>query len=156
MEITLNGVAETRRFAACLAEFLSPGMVLCLTGDLGAGKTTFTQALAGALGVTEPVTSPSFTIVQEYHSGRIPIYHMDVYRVEDAAELDDFGFDEYFAGKALVVVEWAERVEDLLPEQRVHLGFYRCMDENRRIVRLTTDTPLSQRAAAWLQGNWKE
>lgn len=156
MEILLSGVEQTRRFAACLAGFLTPGMVLCLSGDLGAGKTTFTQALAGALEVTEPVTSPSFTIVHEYHSGRFPLYHMDVYRVEDATELEDFGFDEYFAGKALVVVEWAERVEELLPESRIHLGFYRCADENQRRLRMTTNTPLEQRATAWLQQHWKE
>lgn len=156
MEITLYSVEQTRRFAACLANFLTPGMILCLTGDLGAGKTTFTQALASALGITEPVTSPSFTIVHEYHSGRFPLYHMDVYRVEDATELEDFGFDDYFAGKALVVVEWAERVEALLPENRIHLGLYRCEDENQRILKLSEQTPLDRRAAAWLAQHWKE
>lgn len=156
MEITLNSVEQTRRFAACLASFLTPGMVLCLTGDLGAGKTTFTQALAVALGVTEPVSSPSFTIVHEYHSGRFPLYHMDVYRIEEATELEDFGFDDYFAGKALIVVEWAERVESLLPENRIRMGLYRCEDENRRILRITAKTPLEERAVAWLAHNWKE
>lgn len=155
MEIILNSVEQTRRFAACLAGFLTPGMVLCLTGDLGAGKTTFTQALATALEVTEPVTSPSFTIVHEYHSGKFPLYHMDVYRVQDATELEDFGFDEYFAGKALVVVEWAERVEEMLPESRIHMGLYRCADENQRQLRIAMKTPLEQRAAAWLHQHWK-
>lgn len=155
MEITLNSVERTREFAACLAGFLTPGMVLCLTGDLGAGKTTFTQALAAALGITEPVTSPSFTIVHEYHSGRYPLYHMDVYRVQQAEELDDFGFDEYFAGKALVVVEWAERVEALLPEQRIRMGLYRSGDENQRVLKLSTGTALEQRFAAWIQKHWK-
>lgn len=156
MEITLNGVAQTQRLAACLGAFLSPGMVLCLSGDLGAGKTTFTQALAAALGVTEPVTSPSFTIVHEYHSGRFPLYHMDVYRVEDATELEDFGFDEYFADKALVVVEWAERVEALLPEHQIRMGLYRCGDENQRLLKLSDETPLGKRAALWLEKHWKE
>ncbi len=156
MKITLNSVEQTRRFAACLSHFLAPGMVLCLTGDLGAGKTTFTQALAAALDVSEPVTSPSFTIVHEYHSGRFPLYHMDVYRVEEAAELEDFGFDDYFAGQALVVVEWGERVESLLPESRIHMGLYRCEDENQRMLRIGVKTPLEQRAVAWLAQHWKE
>ena len=156
MEIQLNSLEQTRRFAACLAGFLTPGMVLCLTGDLGAGKTTFTQALAAALGVSEPVTSPSFTIVHEYHSGRYPIYHMDVYRIENPTELEDFGFDEYFADKALVVVEWGERVEALLPESRIHMGLYRAGEENQRIIKLTENTPTGQRACAWLATHWKE
>lgn len=156
MEIQLNNVAQTHRLAACLADFLTPGMVLCLTGDLGAGKTTFTQALAEALGVSEPVTSPSFTIVHEYHSGRFPIYHMDVYRIEDPTELEDFGFDEYFAGTAVVVVEWGERVEELLPDSRIHIGLYRCGEEDRRLFKLSENTHTGQKASAWLAAHWKE
>lgn len=156
MDIKLNSLEQTRRLAACLAEFLTPGMVLCLTGDLGAGKTTFTQALAKALGVTEPVTSPSFTIVHEYHSGRFPMYHMDVYRIENPTELEDFGFDEYFAGTAVVVVEWGERVETLLPESRFHIGLYRCGEETKRIFKLSEDTHTGQRASDWLTAHWKE
>lgn len=156
MEIQLNSLEQTRRLAECLAAFLTPGMVLCLTGDLGAGKTTFTQALAKAMGVSEPVTSPSFTIVHEYHSGRVPIYHMDVYRIEDPTELEDFGFDEYFAGTAVVVVEWGERVESMLPESRIHIGLYRCGEETRRVFKLSENTHTGQKASAWLADHWKE
>lgn len=156
MEIKLHSLADTKRLAACLAAFLKPGMVVCLSGDLGAGKTAFTQALADALGVQEPVTSPSFTIVHEYHSGRYPLYHMDVYRIEDADELDAFGFDDYFAGKALVVVEWGERVSDLLPENRIRISLRRGMEETERTAQFECVTALEQRLAVWLAHNWKE
>lgn len=156
MEIKINSLEDTRRFARCLAEFLTPGMVLCLSGDLGAGKTTFTQALAGALGVDEPVTSPSFTIVHEYHSGRFPLYHMDVYRVEAADELEDFGFDDYFAGTALVVVEWGERVAELLPEHRIRMSLHRGNKEEARVIRINEALDLEHRLAAWLINHWKE
>lgn len=101
-----TSVKETQQMAERLARYLKPGDVLALDGDLGAGKTNFTQGLARGLGVTAVVNSPTFTIIKEY-SGRYPLYHMDVYRLED--EWEDLGFDEYFYGDGITVVEWPSR-----------------------------------------------
>ncbi|WP_019123959.1 tRNA (adenosine(37)-N6)-threonylcarbamoyltransferase complex ATPase subunit type 1 TsaE [Brevibacillus massiliensis] len=113
---TFASAEETQQFARRLAEYLQPGDVLALEGDLGAGKTTFTQGLARGLGVAEGVNSPTFTIIKEY-AGRLPLYHMDVYRVENDA--DQLGLDEYFYGDGVSVVEWASLIEPVLPEERL-------------------------------------
>ncbi|MBL0389349.1 tRNA (adenosine(37)-N6)-threonylcarbamoyltransferase complex ATPase subunit type 1 TsaE [Tumebacillus sp. ITR2] len=110
---------ETQALAKRLGERVQPGDVLCLSGDLGAGKTTFTQGLARGLGVEEPVSSPTFTIIKEYDDGRIPLYHMDIYRLGDAAVHEDLGYDEYFYGEGVSVIEWSEFLEDLIPEDRL-------------------------------------
>jgi tRNA threonylcarbamoyladenosine biosynthesis protein TsaE len=122
---------ETRAFAGRLAGFLMGGDVIALEGDLGAGKTTFTQGLAEGLGVKRNVNSPTFTIIKEY-AGRLPLYHMDVYRVEDAFE--DLGFDEYFEGNGVTVVEWAHLIEAQLPENLLLLKLYLEGNGTRRIV----------------------
>lgn len=93
-----------------------PGQVLALTGDLGVGKTLFTQGLAKGLGIEGPVSSPTFTIVQVYETGRIPFYHFDVYRIADPEEMDEIGFDDYVYGEGICLIEWAELIEDILPE----------------------------------------
>ncbi|MFM1655685.1 tRNA (adenosine(37)-N6)-threonylcarbamoyltransferase complex ATPase subunit type 1 TsaE [Brevibacillus sp. B_LB10_24] len=113
---TFASTEETQEFARRLAEYLRPGDVLALEGDLGAGKTTFTQGLARGLGVAGVVNSPTFTIIKEY-AGRLPLYHMDVYRVENDA--DQLGLDEYFYGDGVSVVEWASLIEPALPEERL-------------------------------------
>jgi len=112
----LSGAAQTQRFAACLADQLQPGDLLALEGDLGAGKTTFTQGLGRGLGVRQVVNSPTFTIIKEYQ-GRLPLYHMDVYRVGD--DVDSLGLDDYFFGEGVCVVEWASLIEDVLPNERL-------------------------------------
>jgi len=112
----LRDVAEAQRFAERLAAFLQSGDFLALEGDLGAGKTTFTQGLARGLGVKGVVNSPTFTIIKEY-MGRLPLYHMDVYRIED--DVADLGLDEYFYGDGVCVVEWASLIESALPEDRL-------------------------------------
>jgi tRNA threonylcarbamoyladenosine biosynthesis protein TsaE len=123
---------DTRDFARRLAGLLKAGDVIALEGDLGAGKTTFTKGLAEGLGITRNVNSPTFTIIKEYQ-GRLPLYHMDVYRVEDAFE--DLGFEEYFEGNGVTVVEWAHLIETQLPQELLLLQLY-LDDENgaRRIV----------------------
>ncbi|KQL43404.1 tRNA threonylcarbamoyladenosine biosynthesis protein TsaE [Brevibacillus choshinensis] len=113
---TLSGVEETHRFAERLATFLQPGDFMALEGDLGAGKTTFTQGLGRGLGVRQVVNSPTFTIIKEYQ-GRLPLYHMDVYRVGDDA--DSLGLDDYFFGEGVCVVEWASLIEEVLPADRL-------------------------------------
>jgi tRNA threonylcarbamoyladenosine biosynthesis protein TsaE len=130
-EIITTSTEETGQFAEKLAAHLKPGAVLTLEGDLGAGKTTFTKGLAKGLGVTKTVNSPTFTIIKEY-KGRLPLYHMDVYRLDDSFE--DLGFDEYFEGEGVTVVEWAHLIQDQLPEELLSLSIYREGDSTRRIV----------------------
>lgn len=93
-----------------------PGTVITLIGDLGVGKTVFTQGLAEGLGITEPVNSPTFTILQIYEEGRIPLYHFDVYRIGDVSEMDEIGFDEYVFGEGISLIEWADLIFDILPD----------------------------------------
>ena len=95
------------------------GAVFCLSGDLGTGKTVFTQGFAAGMEIKEPVNSPTFTIVQEYDSGRLPLYHFDVYRIGDVEEMDEIGCDDYFFGKGVCLVEWAELVREIIPDNAV-------------------------------------
>lgn len=106
---------DTFRFAKKLALGAKPGDIICLDGDLGVGKTVFTQGFAEGLGIEDYVNSPTFTIVKEY-SGRIPLYHFDVYRIGDSSEMEEIGYEDYFYGDGVTIVEWPERIEDLLPE----------------------------------------
>jgi len=92
------------------------GEIYCLDGDLGAGKTVFTQGFAQGLGITEPVSSPTFTIFQQYEEGRLPLYHFDVYRIADPSEMDEIGYEEYFYGNGVCLIEWASLIEELVPE----------------------------------------
>ncbi|WHY67340.1 tRNA (adenosine(37)-N6)-threonylcarbamoyltransferase complex ATPase subunit type 1 TsaE [Neobacillus sp. SuZ13] len=122
---------ETSLFAERFAGRLQPGDVIALEGDLGAGKTTFTKGLAKGLEIKKTVNSPTFTIIKEY-KGKLPLYHMDVYRVADAFE--DLGFDEYFEGDGVTVVEWAHLIEEQLPEERLTIFLYREEGDRRRMV----------------------
>ena len=97
------------------------GQVYTLTGDLGVGKTVFTQGVAAGLGITEPVSSPTFTIVQVYEEGRLPFYHFDVYRIGDIEEMEEIGYDDYFFGKGICLIEWAELIEEILPDDRISI-----------------------------------
>jgi tRNA threonylcarbamoyladenosine biosynthesis protein TsaE len=126
-----NGTEQTSQLAENLAALLGPGDIIALEGDLGAGKTTFTKGLAKGLGVKKTVNSPTFTIIKEYH-GRLPLYHMDVYRVENAYE--DLGFDEYFEGDGVTVVEWAHLIDEQLPAERLTIYLYHGENDNRTIV----------------------
>jgi tRNA threonylcarbamoyladenosine biosynthesis protein TsaE len=112
---------ELRALAARIAEGLTPGSIIALTGDLGAGKTVFAKAVATALGVTETVTSPTFTIVKEYESGRLPFYHFDVYRIEEPNETEMAGFAEYFFGGGVSVIEWANNIAGFIPGSAIHV-----------------------------------
>lgn len=104
-----------------LGNAAAPGQLFTLTGGLGAGKTVLTQGIAKGLGVAEPVNSPTFTIVQVYESGRMPLYHLDVYRIGDISEMDETGYEDYFYGAGLCIVEWAELIGELLPEKRTEI-----------------------------------
>ena len=98
-----------------------PGQVYTLTGDLGVGKTVFTQGVAAGLGITEPVSSPTFTIVQVYEEGRLPFYHFDVYRIGDIEEMEEIGYDDYFYGNGICLIEWANLIEEILPEHMIEI-----------------------------------
>lgn len=104
-----------------IGEAAVPGQVCTLTGDLGVGKTALTQGVARGLGVKEPVNSPTFTIVQVYESGRIPLYHLDVYRIGDVSEMDEIGYEDYFYGDGICMVEWADLITELLPRERTEI-----------------------------------
>ena len=110
---------ETAALAQKIAQDAKPGSVYALVGDLGVGKTVLTQGIARGLDIGEPVNSPTFTIVQVYESGRMPLYHLDVYRIGDAEEMDEIGYEDYFYGEGLCIVEWADRIGELLPEKYV-------------------------------------
>ena len=115
MMVTTNSAAETRELGRRLAEELKAGDVVLLEGELGAGKSELARGVAGGLGVTETVTSPSFTILNVYESGRVPLYHFDWYRLEDAEELYELGMDEYLGGDGIALVEWPGRCPDAVP-----------------------------------------
>ena len=121
MIIETRSPEETFQVGKSLGEKAYPGQVITLTGDLGVGKTVFTQGLAKGLGIEEPVNSPTFTIVQVYEGGRLPFYHFDVYRIGDVEEMDEVGFDEYVSGEGVSLIEWANLIEEILPENRVNI-----------------------------------
>ena len=129
----LKNEEDTAALGASIAEGLKPGAVRALTGDLGAGKTTLTKAVARALGVTETLTSPTFTIVQEYESGRMPVYHFDVYRVHGEDDLFELGFDDYLHGRGVCLIEWADLIEDLLPKDAMRIRLEYGAHEDERI-----------------------
>lgn len=112
---------ETLAFGEKIGKQAFPGMVICVDGDLGTGKTVLAQGIAKGLGVAEPVVSPTFTIIQEYRDGRIPFYHFDVYRIEEPEEMYEVGFEDYFYGDGVCMIEWAELIRELLPEGYVHI-----------------------------------
>ncbi|MCI3922632.1 tRNA (adenosine(37)-N6)-threonylcarbamoyltransferase complex ATPase subunit type 1 TsaE [Paenibacillus sp. TRM 82003] len=139
--------AGTERLASLVGEKLGPGAVLALDGDLGAGKTRFSQALAKALGVEGVVNSPTFTIIKEYE-GRVPLYHMDVYRISQE-EADELGLEEYFYGAGVCVVEWASLIADLLPPERLEM-YIGAAGATERVFTLTAcGEPYASWCEAW-------
>lgn len=113
--IETNAPKETLALGRRLGEQAKPGEVYTLIGDLGVGKTVLTQGIAEGLGITEPVCSPTFTIVQVYEEGRMPFYHFDVYRIGNIEEMEEIGYEDYFYGDGLTMIEWANRIEELVP-----------------------------------------
>lgn len=110
---------ETYLFGKNVGANARPGEIYALGGDLGAGKTVFAQGMAAGLGIHEPVTSPTFTIMQVYDGGRLPFYHFDVYRIGDVEEMDEIGYEDFFFGEGVCLVEWAELVEEILPDHTI-------------------------------------
>ena len=129
----LHHEQEAEEYGIRLGQKVGAGTVIALTGDLGAGKTTLTKAIAKGLGVTETITSPTFTIVKEYRSGRLPLFHFDVYRIGDPDEMYELGYEEYFFGDGVCVVEWADLIEDLIPEEALRISIAYGAGEEERI-----------------------
>ena len=129
-----NSPEETEALGARLARALEPGAVVAFTGDLGAGKTAFVRGLARGLGVQDRVTSPTFTIVNEYEGGRLPLFHFDLYRLGSADELFDIGWEDYLARGGVCAVEWSERMEELLEPGTIRVDLRRGEDEGRRVI----------------------
>lgn len=115
--IETNSASETYELGVEVGKNARPGQIYALIGDLGVGKTVFIQGVAKGLGIDEPVNSPTFTIVQVYDSGRLPFYHFDVYRIGDVEEMEEIGYEEYFFGDGVCFVEWANLVDEIMPEE---------------------------------------
>ena len=116
-----------------------PGQVYTLNGDLGVGKTVFTQGVAAGLGIQEPVNSPTFTIVQVYEEGRMPFYHFDVYRIDDVEEMEEIGYQDYFYGEGLCMIEWAQLIEEIIPENARHITIEKDLDKGFDYRRITIE-----------------
>ena len=138
-DIETRSPEETFQVGKSLGEKAYPGQVITLTGDLGVGKTVFTQGLAKGLGIEEPVNSPTFTIVQVYEGGRLPFYHFDVYRIGDVEEMDEVGFDEYVSGEGVSLIEWANLIEEILPENRVNITIEKDLEQGFDFRRITIE-----------------
>ena len=112
---------ETYEIGFNMGKSAKAGDVYCLDGDLGVGKTVFTQGFAKGLGINEPINSPTFTIVQEYHEGRLPLYHFDVYRIGDITEMDEIGYEEYFYSEGVCLIEWGNLISEIMPENSTYI-----------------------------------
>lgn len=129
-KFTSRSVDDTLELAQNIESEKFPGMVICLNGDLGSGKTIFVKGFASALGITDNITSPTFNIVKEYVMGEMPLYHMDVYRIN---ENEDFGVEDYFNKNGVCIIEWPEMIEDKLPSERLDI-IIKIVDENTRVL----------------------
>ncbi len=127
-----NDESETIALAENIESEHFPGMVICLNGELGSGKTVFTKAFASALGIEDDVTSPTFNIIKEYPNGELPLYHMDVYRLE--GNVNELGLDEYFDGDGVTIIEWADMIEDHLPKERLDINIRVTGEDTRTFV----------------------
>lgn len=133
LDFISHSEAQTRRLGARLAAWLSPGDVLALMGDLGSGKTRWVQGVCLGLGVSDPVISPTFTLVNEYQ-GRYPVYHIDLYRLTDVAETTTFGLDDYLYGSGVSLIEWADRAKKFLPPEHLTVELHHLEETKRRVV----------------------
>lgn len=130
---------ETFELGMRIGRKAKPGQVFTLTGDLGVGKTVFTQGLAKGLDIEEPVNSPTFTIVQVYEEGRLPFYHFDVYRIGDITEMDEIGYEDYFYGEGVTLIEWANLIEEILPEHYSDIVIEKDLENGFEYRRITIE-----------------
>ena len=139
MVIETRSPEETFQFGEKLGREAKPGQIYTLNGDLGTGKTVFTQGFAAGLGITEPVKSPTFTIVQIYEEGRMPFYHFDVYRIGDVEEMDEIGYEDCFYGEGVCLIEWAELIEEILPEHVIAVTIEKDLEQGFDYRKITLE-----------------
>ncbi len=133
VRIVLKGLKETEEFGEKLGSILKPGDIISLTGDLGAGKTALTKSIGKGLGVEDYITSPTFTLINEY-KGRINLYHFDVYRLEGSMDLYDLGFEEYIYSDGISIIEWGDKIEEALPKERINIRIEKGTELDERII----------------------
>ena len=134
-----NGEQETRALGERLGKAAEPGQMYTLIGDLAVGKTVFTQGFAKGLGIDEPISSPTFTIVQVYDEGRMPFYHFDVYRIGDIEEMDEIGYEDCFYGEGVCLIEWANLIEEILPKGYTRITIEKCLDKGFDYRKITIE-----------------
>lgn len=137
MIIETKSAEETFDLGKRLGEKAEPGQVYTLNGDLGTGKTVFTQGFAQGLGIEEPVNSPTFTIIQIYEGGRLPFFHFDVYRIGDVEEMEEIGYEDCFFGEGVCLIEWAQLIADILPEQLIQVDIEKDLEKGFDYRRIT-------------------
>lgn len=130
---------ETYQAGRQLGQFAKPGEIYCLNGDLGVGKTVFTKGFAEGIGIQEPVNSPTFTIIQQYEEGRIPLYHFDVYRISDIDEMEEIGYEDYFFGDGVCLIEWANLIEEIIPDYAVWITIEKDLEYGFEYRRITVE-----------------
>ena len=139
MIIETRSAQETYQLGIDIGKSAKAGQVYTMVGDLGVGKTVFTQGMAVGLGITEPISSPTFTIVQVYDEGTLPFYHFDVYRIGDISEMDEIGFEDYVYGEGVSLIEWANLIEEILPEQRIEITIEKDLEQGFDYRRITIE-----------------
>ena len=139
MVLETRSPEQTFQIGVRLGQKAKPGQVYTLTGDLGVGKTVFTQGFAQGLEIEEPVSSPTFTIVQVYEEGRLPFYHFDVYRIGDIEEMDELGYEDYVMGEGVSLIEWANLIEEILPEKRTEIIIEKDLEQGFEFRRITIE-----------------
>ena len=142
--IESNSPRETYELGHKIGLEAKSGQIYCLDGDLGTGKTVFTQGFAAGLGIVEAVNSPTFTIVQVYEEGRLPLYHFDVYRIDDIAEMDEIGYEDYFFGQGVCLVEWSSQIKELIPENAVKITLEKELEKGFDFRKITVKAPDGQ------------
>ena len=130
---------ETYQAGRQLGQFAKPGEIYCLNGDLGVGKTVFTKGFAEGIGIQEPVNSPTFTIIQQYEEGRLPLYHFDVYRISDIDEMEEIGYEDYFFGDGVCLIEWANLIEEIIPDYAVWITIEKDLEYGFEYRRITVE-----------------
>lgn len=139
MVIETRSAKETYELGVKIGKEAVKGQVYTMVGDLGVGKTVFTQGMAEGLGIQEPISSPTFTIVQVYEEGRLPFYHFDVYRIGDISEMDEIGYEDYIYGEGISLIEWANLIEEILPDERISITIEKELEQGFDYRRITIE-----------------
>lgn len=139
MIIETRSAEETYQLGMKLGQSAKCGQVYTMVGDLGVGKTVFTQGMAKGLGIDEPISSPTFTIVQVYDEGRLPFYHFDVYRIGDISEMDEIGYEDYIYGEGVALIEWANLIEEILPKERISITIEKDLEKGFDYRKITIE-----------------